>query len=310
VADAHCRSACDTREQIRPDGSRPPGGAGLHRPRAAAEPAVRAWQSFDPAVALAQAERPASGLLHGIAIGLKDLIDTRDWHTGYGSPIYEGHQPDRDGWVVCGAGPGRRAAGQAGHQFGYFQPGPTANPGTRPARPVAPPAARPRRWPPAWCRWPSAPDRRLADPAGLLLRRLASRPPSGATRSMASRAVASLDTLGWMARSANDLELLRAALDQEDFALPALAARACSSAPPTWRRCWMPAAPPPGPKACSAWARPASRWKTPRCPAAGTLFEAQKTIMAWEARSLALNWRRTVTGWAPRWCSCWNTARP
>jgi Asp-tRNA(Asn)/Glu-tRNA(Gln) amidotransferase A subunit family amidase len=110
-------------------------------------------------VALALAERPASGLLHGVAIGLKDLIDTRDWPTGYGSPIYEGHRPDRDGWVV------RAVQAQGGvpmgklvtTEFGYFQPGPTANPGTPPARPAAPPAARPRRWPPAWCRWPSAP---------------------------------------------------------------------------------------------------------------------------------------------------------
>jgi amidase len=122
------------------------------------EPAVRAWQSFDPAVALAQAAHPASGLLHGIAIGLKDLIDTRAWHTGYGSPIYEGHQPDRDGWVVRAVqAQGGVPLGKLVTEFGYFQPGPTANPGTRPARPVAPPAARPRRWPPAWCRWPSAP---------------------------------------------------------------------------------------------------------------------------------------------------------
>ena len=64
---------------------------------AAREPMVGAWQYLDPEAALAAARRcdasAPSGPLHGVPIAVKDLIDTADMPTGYGSAIYAGHRP-------------------------------------------------------------------------------------------------------------------------------------------------------------------------------------------------------------------------
>jgi Asp-tRNA(Asn)/Glu-tRNA(Gln) amidotransferase A subunit family amidase len=69
------------------------------------EPEVRAWAHFDPAIALAQArasdrERPRTRL-HGIPVGVKDVIDTADLPTEYGSPIYRGNRPSCDAACVA-----------------------------------------------------------------------------------------------------------------------------------------------------------------------------------------------------------------
>ncbi len=40
------------------------------------------------------------GALSGIPIAVKDLIDTADMPTAYGSKIFEGYQPTKDAWVV------------------------------------------------------------------------------------------------------------------------------------------------------------------------------------------------------------------
>src|SRR5213592_2438203 len=64
---------------------------------AAREPIVGAWQYLDGEQALREARlrdsQPPSGPLHGVPIGVKDLIDTADMPTGYGSAIYERHRP-------------------------------------------------------------------------------------------------------------------------------------------------------------------------------------------------------------------------
>src|SRR5580704_2245141 len=58
---------------------------------------VKAWVNFDPELALAQARAldrsPNRGPLHGVPIGVKDIIDTFDMPTEFGSPIYKGHRP-------------------------------------------------------------------------------------------------------------------------------------------------------------------------------------------------------------------------
>ena len=66
---------------------------------------VWAWAFLDAAGALAQArardgEAPR-GPLHGMPVGIKDVIDTADLPTSFGSPIYEGHQPARDADCVA-----------------------------------------------------------------------------------------------------------------------------------------------------------------------------------------------------------------
>jgi len=68
------------------------------------EDAVRAWAWIDPAQALAQARAadratPRSPL-HGIPVGIKDVIDTFDMPTEYGSAIYKGHRPVADAACV------------------------------------------------------------------------------------------------------------------------------------------------------------------------------------------------------------------
>jgi Asp-tRNA(Asn)/Glu-tRNA(Gln) amidotransferase A subunit family amidase len=69
------------------------------------EPVVRAWTNFDPERALAEArsrDRAASrGPLHGVPIGIKDVIDTFDMPTEMGSPIYRGHRPPADAACVA-----------------------------------------------------------------------------------------------------------------------------------------------------------------------------------------------------------------
>lgn len=69
------------------------------------EDSIQAWAWIDPEQALAQAraldrERPRSWL-HGIPVGIKDVIETCDMPTGYGSPIYQGHQPVADAACVA-----------------------------------------------------------------------------------------------------------------------------------------------------------------------------------------------------------------
>jgi Asp-tRNA(Asn)/Glu-tRNA(Gln) amidotransferase A subunit family amidase len=101
---------------------------------AAREPAVGAWEYLDREQALAQArerDREAPrGPLHGVPIAVKDLIDTFDMPTAYGSPIYRGHRPAADAACVALA----RAAGAVvlgktvTTEFAAFTPGKTANP--------------------------------------------------------------------------------------------------------------------------------------------------------------------------------------
>ncbi len=68
------------------------------------EDVVKAWAFLNPEVALAQArQRDAEerrGPLHGIPIAIKDIIDTQDYPTEYGTPIYDGHQPRADASCV------------------------------------------------------------------------------------------------------------------------------------------------------------------------------------------------------------------
>ena len=72
---------------------------------AARDRLVKAWVNFDPDLALAQArafDRAAvRGPLHGVPIGLKDTIDTYDRPTEMGSPIYRGNQPRADAACVA-----------------------------------------------------------------------------------------------------------------------------------------------------------------------------------------------------------------
>src|ERR1700733_3153494 len=66
---------------------------------------VKAWIHLDPEHAVTQARavdrsgRP--GLLAGLPIGVKDVIDTYDMPTRHGSPIYQGNRPFADAACVA-----------------------------------------------------------------------------------------------------------------------------------------------------------------------------------------------------------------
>ena len=69
------------------------------------ESQIHAFVQLDPDAALTHARQldagPVRGLLHGLPFGVKDLFDTFDLPTGYGSPIYAGHQPLADAAAVA-----------------------------------------------------------------------------------------------------------------------------------------------------------------------------------------------------------------
>jgi len=73
------------------------------------EPVVRAWASLDPRRAIAEAREldrhfarnGAVGPLHGIPVGIKDMIDTADLPTQHNSPLYRGHRPGQDAACVA-----------------------------------------------------------------------------------------------------------------------------------------------------------------------------------------------------------------
>ena len=102
------------------------------------DPQVQAWAFLDPDYALKQAraldqlrlEGKPIGPLHGVPLAIKDIFDTADMPTEYGSPIYAGRTPSRDATVVSML----RAAGAVimgktvTTEFAYFFPGKTRNP--------------------------------------------------------------------------------------------------------------------------------------------------------------------------------------
>ncbi|KAI9376740.1 amidase signature domain-containing protein [Aspergillus egyptiacus] len=68
---------------------------------------VQAWAYLDPEFVLEQARaldqipENERGPLHGLAIGIKDIANTRDMPTQFGSPIYTGHQSCFDSSAVA-----------------------------------------------------------------------------------------------------------------------------------------------------------------------------------------------------------------
>lgn len=102
------------------------------------EPDVAAWEYLDPGLAVSQArardkaakEGQADGLLDGIPVGIKDICDTADMPTAYGSRARLGHRPAID--AVCVAH--TRAAGgvimgkTVTTEFAGRYPGKTSNP--------------------------------------------------------------------------------------------------------------------------------------------------------------------------------------
>lgn len=99
---------------------------------------VEAWAYLDRDHALRQAEAAdlhrklgkALGPLHGVPIGVKDIFDTSDMPTEFGSVLWKGRTPRRDSAAVARL----RATGAVimgktvTTEYAYFHPGKTRNP--------------------------------------------------------------------------------------------------------------------------------------------------------------------------------------
>ena len=71
----------------------------------ARDPTVRAWLHIEPEQAIRAAreadKREPAGALHGLPLGVKDVIDTADYPTTQNSPIYAGSRVGRDAACVA-----------------------------------------------------------------------------------------------------------------------------------------------------------------------------------------------------------------
>ena len=101
---------------------------------AAREPEVHAWSHCDPDQAIAAAKKldrhGAKGPLAGVPFGVKDIIDSADMPTEWGTPIHRGRQPERDAACIALS---RKAGGlllgkTVTTEFANLHPGPTRNP--------------------------------------------------------------------------------------------------------------------------------------------------------------------------------------
>ena len=95
---------------------------------------VRAWAHLDPKAALTAARAfdtgGKRGPLAGVPFGVKDIIDTVDLPTEWGTPIHKGRQAHRDAACVALS---RKAGGlllgkTVTTEFANLHPGPTRNP--------------------------------------------------------------------------------------------------------------------------------------------------------------------------------------
>jgi Asp-tRNA(Asn)/Glu-tRNA(Gln) amidotransferase A subunit family amidase len=109
--------------------------AALNARVAALEPRIGAFEWFEPARAMAEAEERSGGILkdlplYGVPVGVKDIIATRGIPTRMGSRIFANHVPARSAGIV------RRLEALGGlvmgktvtTEFAFRQPGKTRNP--------------------------------------------------------------------------------------------------------------------------------------------------------------------------------------
>ena len=206
------------------------------------EPVVRAMAYVDAAAA--RHAQPLPGPLHGLPLGVKDVLDTADMPSEYNSAIWRGHRPRADAACVAWA----RAAGAVvlgktvTTEFATRTPGPTTNPHD------------PARTPGGSSSGSAAgvaagyfPFAYGTQTAGSVIRPAAYcgivgyKPSFGLINRMGMKLMSdSLDTVGVMARSAGDCALLAGAVSGHDLGdpdrHPGCAPRIGLCRGPTWDR--------------------------------------------------------------------------
>jgi amidase len=197
---------------------------------AARDDVVHAWVNLNPELALAQAHaldsEPRRGPLHGVPIGVKDVIDTFDMPTEMGSPIYHGHRPAVD--AACVALLRRAGAVILGKtvtcELAGMAPGATTNP------------HNPAHTPGGSSSGSAAAVADFMVPAALGTQTGGSvlRPSSFCgvfgykptyntfNKAGLKPAAESIDTIGWIARSIDDIALLTAVLRMDELRMDEL----------------------------------------------------------------------------------------
>ncbi|MFC4275822.1 amidase [Achromobacter aloeverae] len=267
----------------------------------ARDPLVKAWSYVDRDMVIRNAREldktPPKGPLHGLTVGVKDIIETADMPTQHNSPLYLGHQSGQDaacvavvrhsGALIVGktdtvefAFRGRKAATRNPHNLDYTPGGSSSGSGA------------------------AVGDLQVqlafgTQTAGSVIRPAAyngiygMKPTHGAvSREGAKNTSHTLDTIGWYGRSVDDLALLAQAYRlfgteaARPVALKGLKVGLCPS--PAWQH-------------ADAYGRAALKAAGRRLEAAGAIvtelalpaafagmFDAQNTIMYGEARGALL----------------------
>ncbi|MDX6256787.1 MAG: hypothetical protein QOJ11_3121 [Frankiales bacterium] len=267
------------------------------------EPAVHAWVHLDLEAAAASARRiddEPVGPMSGLTVGVKDVIETADLPTEYGSPLFAGHRPALDAAVVARV----RAAGglvlgkTVTAELACLTPGLTTNPhrpthtpggssmgsaaavacgmvdvafGTQTAASVTRPAS--------FCGvYGFKPTFGLVDRAGLKL------------------VAPSLDTIGWFARDPALLGLLLEVVTGRSSAASVVLPRFSVEPTPLWERCLPDAHQAVRLAAAAARDAGAAVAESTSTQLLAGLAEAQELLAAYEAaRSLAWEHARGVS---------------
>jgi Asp-tRNA(Asn)/Glu-tRNA(Gln) amidotransferase A subunit family amidase len=187
---------------------------------AARDDVVKAWVNFDADHALTQAREldrgPRRGVLHGVPIGVKDIIDTFDMPTEMGSPIYRGHRPLADaGCVALLRRAGAIILGKtATCEFAGMAPAETTNPHNSAHTPGGSSsgsgaAVADHMVPAALGTQTGGSVLRPSSYCGIF----GYKPTYNSFNKVGVKPAAeSIDTIGWLARSIDDIELLTAVL--------------------------------------------------------------------------------------------------
>jgi Asp-tRNA(Asn)/Glu-tRNA(Gln) amidotransferase A subunit family amidase len=123
-----CPGLCDTVHAVQTGAAQPQNLIDTNHARAITlEPHLHAFTHLPTKPPTIATKR---GSLAGVTVGVKDLIDTADMPTTYGSPIYSDHRPNEDAWVVARLK--ELSATILGKtvttEFAWLEPGPTRNP--------------------------------------------------------------------------------------------------------------------------------------------------------------------------------------